>query len=148
MDALAGSSLGPHWRVWRNGTLCTLRQPVRHEVVTYVIGTFRYLCVRVRQLKTLATPAGLEPATNSLEGPWSRNDFNARSDIFTVRAPFDALQNFVLSERPHLGLLPPPNARRRRVRRTRRLSGGDRTCCFRSTFETHTRTKRERLRWM
>ena len=26
----------------------SLRQPVRHEVVTYVIGTFRYLCVRPR----------------------------------------------------------------------------------------------------
>jgi hypothetical protein len=42
----------------------------------------------------MATPAGLEPATNSLEGAWSRNDFNARADIFTFRAPFDAIAEF------------------------------------------------------
>jgi hypothetical protein len=42
----------------------------------------------------LATPAGLEPATNSLEGAWSHNDFNARSDIFTFRAPFEAVAEF------------------------------------------------------
>jgi hypothetical protein len=45
-------------------------------------------------LKLLATPAGLEPATNSLEDAWSRNDINARSDIFTVRAPFEAIAEF------------------------------------------------------
>jgi hypothetical protein len=42
----------------------------------------------------LATPAGLEPATNSLEGAWSHNDFNARSDIFTFRARFEAVAEF------------------------------------------------------
>jgi hypothetical protein len=42
----------------------------------------------------MATPTGLEPATNSLEGAWSRNDFNARADIFTFRAPFDAIAEF------------------------------------------------------
>jgi hypothetical protein len=47
-----------------------------------------------KRLKTLATPPGFEPGTLSLEGAWSRNDFNARSDIFTVRAPFDAIAEF------------------------------------------------------
>ena len=37
-----------YWRVWRNGTFANLRQPVRHEVVAQVIGTFRCLCVRAR----------------------------------------------------------------------------------------------------
>jgi hypothetical protein len=45
-------------------------------------------------LKSLATPPGFEPGTFSLEGAWSRNDFNARSDIFTVRAPFEAIAEF------------------------------------------------------
>jgi hypothetical protein len=31
--------------------LAAPRQPVRHEVVTYVLGMFRYLCVRVGQMK-------------------------------------------------------------------------------------------------
>jgi hypothetical protein len=51
----------------------------------------------------LATPAGLEPATNSLEGAWSRNDFNARSDIFTVRAPFEAIAEFRFVGMPAAG---------------------------------------------
>jgi len=38
--------------------------------------------------------AELAPATNSLEGAWSHNDFNARSDIFTFRAPFEAVAEF------------------------------------------------------
>ena len=29
-----------------------------------------------------------------LEGAWSHNDFNARSDIFTFRAPFEAVAEF------------------------------------------------------
>jgi hypothetical protein len=45
-------------------------------------------------LKLLATPPGFEPGTFSLEDAWSRNDFNARSDIFTVRAPFEAIAEF------------------------------------------------------
>jgi hypothetical protein len=45
-------------------------------------------------LKSLASPPGFEPGTFSLEGAWSRNDFNARSDIFTVRAPFEAIAEF------------------------------------------------------
>ena len=45
----------------------TPRQPVRPEVVTYVLGTFCYLCLRAGQMN-LATPAGFEPATFSLEG--------------------------------------------------------------------------------
>src|SRR5215470_4850639 len=47
---------------------------------------------------------------------------------FTPFVPhLTVLQNFVLSERPYLGLLPPPNASRRRARRTRRLGGSDAT---------------------
>jgi hypothetical protein len=45
-------------------------------------------------LKLLATPPGFEPGTFSLEGAWSHNDFNARSDIFTFRAPFEAVIEF------------------------------------------------------
>jgi hypothetical protein len=41
---------GRRWQVWRKGTLCTLRQPVRHEVVTHVFGT--YLCLRAGQLRS------------------------------------------------------------------------------------------------
>jgi hypothetical protein len=76
----------------------------------------------VKDLISLATPPGFEPGTFSLEGPWSRNDFNARSDIFTVRAPFDAIAEFRFVGTP-TSRLPPPNARRRRARRTRRLGG-------------------------
>jgi len=42
----------------------------------------------------VANPAGLEPATNSLEGARSRNDFSARSDIFAFRASFEATAEF------------------------------------------------------
>jgi len=42
----------------------------------------------------LATPPGLKPGTFSLEGAWSHNDFNARSDIFTFRARFEAVAEF------------------------------------------------------
>jgi hypothetical protein len=45
-------------------------------------------------LKLLATPPGFEPGTFSLEGAWSHNDFNARSDIFTFRAPFEVVVEF------------------------------------------------------
>jgi hypothetical protein len=41
----------------------TLRQPVRHEVVTHVFGTFRYRCLRSGQLKSLVGAQGLEPWT-------------------------------------------------------------------------------------
>ena len=78
--------------------------------------------IRANHLISLATPAGLKPATNSLEGPWSSNDFNARSDIFTVRAPFDAIAEFRFVGTP-TSRLPPLNARRRRARRSRRLGG-------------------------
>jgi len=33
------------------GDFATLRQPVRHEVVTHVSGTFRYRCLRAVQAK-------------------------------------------------------------------------------------------------
>jgi hypothetical protein len=34
----------------RAENLATPRQPIRHEVVTHVLGTFRYLCLRAAQL--------------------------------------------------------------------------------------------------
>ena len=58
--------------------LATLRQPVR------LFGTRLSPMSSVRSVTygsgldiEVANPAGLEPATNSLEGPWSCNDFNA-----------------------------------------------------------------------
>jgi hypothetical protein len=47
-----------------------------------------------KSLKTLATPPEFETGTFSLEDAWSRNDINARSDIFTVRAAFEAIAEF------------------------------------------------------
>ena len=44
-------------------TLQPLDNPVRPEVVTHVIGTFRYLCLRSGQLKALARRKGFEPLT-------------------------------------------------------------------------------------
>jgi hypothetical protein len=42
--------------------LATPRQPVRHEVVTNVLGTFRYLCVRGRITQNVAETEGFEPS--------------------------------------------------------------------------------------
>jgi hypothetical protein len=47
-----------------------------------------------KSLKTLAIPPRFEPGTFSLEDARSRNDINARSDIFTVRAAFEAIAEF------------------------------------------------------
>ena len=62
-------------------------------------------------------------STNSLEAP----GLEMISMHVPTLSPFvphlTLLQNFVLSERPHLGLLPPLSARRRRARRTRRRGG-------------------------
>jgi hypothetical protein len=44
-------------------TLQPPRQPVRPEVVTHVIGTFRCLSLRSGQLKSLVGAQGLEPST-------------------------------------------------------------------------------------
>jgi hypothetical protein len=41
--------------------LATTRQPVRHEVVTHVLGTFRYPCIRAGHAAEWWAPAGLEP---------------------------------------------------------------------------------------
>src|SRR5215472_8337259 len=43
--------------------LATPRQPVRPEVVTHVIGTFRYRCLRSGQFISLVGAQGLEPWT-------------------------------------------------------------------------------------
>jgi hypothetical protein len=44
----------------------TLRQPVRHEVVTHVFGTFRCRCVRTVQMNLLVPRKGFEPPTHAL----------------------------------------------------------------------------------
>ena len=45
----------------------TPRQPVRPEVVTHVLGTFCYPCLRAGQLKLLARSEGFEPPTLRFE---------------------------------------------------------------------------------
>jgi len=51
-------------------------------------------------LKSLATPAGFEPATLSLEGAWFSNDFKVNSDIFAFCALIDAICEF-----PFVGMI-------------------------------------------
>src|SRR5215472_1772537 len=46
-------------------TLQPLDNPVRPEVVTHVIGTFRYLCLRSGHMILLVGVAGFEPTTPS-----------------------------------------------------------------------------------
>ena len=44
-----------------------LDNPNGHVVVTYVLGTFWYPCLRVGHSLLVAIPAGLEPATRGVE---------------------------------------------------------------------------------
>ena len=46
--------------------LATPRQPVRHEVVTHVLGTICYPCLRAGQLNDWCRPRGFEPPTSGL----------------------------------------------------------------------------------
>jgi hypothetical protein len=56
------------------------------QVLPSVSGATSYF-----QLQILATPAGLEPATNSLEGCGASSEFKACSDKFSFRAPIEIM---------------------------------------------------------
>src|ERR1700716_3893560 len=55
----------------------TSRQPVRHDVVTHVLGTTCHLCVRAGQLKSLERAKGFEPSTPTLAKKAEPSDFNS-----------------------------------------------------------------------
>ncbi|SDR59238.1 hypothetical protein SAMN05444161_8264 [Rhizobiales bacterium GAS191] len=57
-----------------------------------------------KPLISLATPAGFEPATNSLEGFGGSNDFNANSDKFVICAGIENIGGFPIVRMPATGV--------------------------------------------